>query len=169
MRKARILAIVAALMVVASASSAAALDAASIRKRLVVAVPAEVNVVGLVGGVRPEVMIRLFDEGSASHIRLAAGLLFGAEYTYVPLALGYRAIYRAGKTIRPTVGVGVEWQSFIISDADAVMRAALYVDYGVRFELPNNHAISVQLGPDLAMWSEPGVGFSARAGWSYTF
>ena len=67
-----------------SAAFAGALDA----DHFSVGLPAEVDLVGLAFGVRPELLWRPF--GGATHVRVATGLMVGPELAFVPFSLSVR-------------------------------------------------------------------------------
>lgn len=99
--------------------------------RLTAGLGAEVNVIGLSLGPRLELAYRPFEPLSASRIRVAVAVDPGPEFVYLPVALGYRAVFRQDKTVRPLLGAGLELQQFLISDAPTERRLSTYWEAGL--------------------------------------
>lgn len=125
--------------------------------------PVEWDLVGLAYGVRPEVLWRFGGEGARSRLRVAAGVLAGREYVYVPLAIGYRAIFRQDRDLRPLVGAGLEAQWFIISDASPVHRLGVpYLEGGAELAITDRLTLGGLAAFDVSLFSEPGFSLVMR-------
>lgn len=122
----------------------------------------EVTIVGLTYGVRPELLFRLGPEGSASRLRLSFGILGGPDQLFVPVSLGYRAMYRQHATVQPLFGVGLELQNRLVSDADPVRQFGLYLEGGVGFAFLERFSVGAVLGLDVMFFGGPGVGLGPR-------
>lgn len=136
-------------------------------RRFTLAASAEVNLVGLCFGPRLELNWRPFEPGSASRVRLAIAFDYGPEFFYIPVALGYRAVYRQAHVVRPLVGVGVEAQQFVISDAPTISRLSGYLEGGVLFGFDEHWDAGAVLSLEYAPAFSPGL--SARLQVSRTF
>lgn len=129
---------------------------------LEVGVPFEVDLVGLVYGLRPEALWR-FGKDDASRLRLAIGLLPGPEYFYLPVSFGYRAVWGSGRW-HPEAGLGVEQQTFLVPDAPPSSRTSFYFELGLGVDFGEHWTATVSMAPDFAPFGEPGPGMSLRAG-----
>lgn len=123
----------------------------------------EVTVVGLTYGVRGELLFRLGPPGVASRLRLSLGVLGGPDQVFMPVSLGYRAVYRQHATVRPLFGVGLEVQHRLVSDADLVRQYGVYLEGGVAFALTPRLSLGALLGLDVMVFGGPGVGLGPRA------
>ena len=130
--------------------------------RLELGIPAEVTLVGLTGGVRPELLFRPAEPGSASRLRVAVGLLIGPEQLFIPISLGYRAVYRQGRVVQPLVGAGLELQHRLVGDAPPVRSLGLYLEGGVGFAITPRWSVGVLVTVDVMMLGVPGFGFGPR-------
>jgi hypothetical protein len=131
--------------------------------RFEVGVPAEVTLVGLTAGLRPEVLFRFGAPGTASRLRFAVGVLAGPEQLFVPLSLGYRAVYRQGELVQPVFGVGLELQHRFAFDLPVVRAFGLYLEGGVGFEVAPGWSVGALLAVDVMVVGMPGFGFGPRA------
>jgi hypothetical protein len=132
-------------------------------------VAAEVTLVGLTAGVRPELLFRPGDEGSVSRLRLAVGVLAGPDQLFVPLSLGYRAQFRQAHVVQPLVGGGVELQHRFVRDLAPVRQLGAYLEGGVVFALTAHLSLQLILGVDLMVLGGPGFGFGPRLGVGWRF
>ena len=130
--------------------------------RLAVGLPAEVDIVGLAVGARPELLWQPFDAEGRLHLRAAAGLLLGREYLYTPVGLGARWIGRPERRWHPVGGLGLEQQNFWVTDARPVTRTAMAFDLGLQMEARPGDHIGLLLSPEFAFLGEPGPGLSVR-------
>lgn len=123
----------------------------------------EVTLVGLTGGVRGELLFRLGPPGVASRLRLSLGVLGGPDQLFIPVSLGYRAVYRQRATVQPLFGVGLEVQHRLVSDAPVVRQLGVYLEGGVGFAvLPARLTLGALLGLDVMFLGGPGVGLGPR-------
>lgn len=135
---------------------------------LTVGVPLEYNVLGQNIGLRPELLVG--GPQGTHNLRVAAGVLPGPEYLYLPANLGYRLIVgrRAGWPVLPAVGGGVETQVFVLGDAPAVRRVAYTVELGASWQINPHWALGAQAAGELSLYRVPGFGVSVRALLSWT-
>lgn len=130
--------------------------------RFEVGAGAELTLVGLAGGLRAEALYRPGDAGSRSRLRLAPGFLMGPEFSYVPLAVGYRAVFRQDARLRPLLGTGLEFQQRWVSDAPAVRQLAFYAEAGLQAALGQGWSAGLQTSVDWAFLGPPGPGLVLR-------
>lgn len=125
-------------------------------------IPAEVDLVGLALGLRPELLWRPF--GGATHLRVATGLMIGPELVFVPLSLTVRGRWFPAAEVHPVAGLGVELQTFSTSDHPTVARVAWLGELGLDVDLDERWSVGFVLEPGFA--PKPLIGFSAalRAG-----
>jgi hypothetical protein len=137
-------------------------------RRLEYGLSPEITLVGLAYGARAEVLLRLGEEGSASRLRLAPGLLVGPEFVYTPLALGYRALFNSRGVVRPLVGFGLEYQQRSVHDAPPARQLGLYVETGLAVGLGRHLSVGLVGGLDVTFLGGPGAGLSGRLllGWT---
>ena len=150
-------------------AGAPAAEAGPALTRFELVVPAEVTLVGLTFGVRPELLFRLGEEGTRSRLRLAAGLFIGPEHTFVPVSFGYRALFRQGATVQPIVGLGVEFQQRFVSDLPTVRQGAVYVEGGVSFELTARWSVGAMISIDVSLLGGAGASVDPRLHLGYRF
>lgn len=155
-------ALVVALVAASATAQPVAREAPLSRQRFEVGLPAEVTLVGLTAGVRPELLFRFGDAGSRSRLRLAAGVLAGPEQLLVPLAAGYRAVYRPGRRVQPLFGVGVEAQLRFVTDAPVVPAFGGYLEGGVGVVVAARVSVSAMLAADVMVLGTPGFGLTPR-------
>ena len=129
-----------------------------------VGVMGDVTLVGLTGGVRPEVLVRPFTKAPGFNLRAAVGFNGGAEFGFVPFNVGLRGVVVPKKRVHPLFGTGVELQVMWMVDAPPVVRPALYFEAGVRVDLKDNLGIAFHAAPDIGFGPKPGFGMSLRLG-----
>lgn len=134
--------------------------------RLSVGAGAEVTLVGLAFGVRPELLFRPFRADGIGHLRIAAGVMQGPELTFIPANLGYRAIFSPGRSARAHLGLGLEWQNFFYGGDSPRSRLAAYAETGFEFEIFDGGWIGLQYAPDFALTGF-GFGFATRVTFRY--
>ena len=134
--------------------------------RLSVGGGAEVDLVGLAFGARPELLFRPFRPDGRSNLRLAAGVMQGPEITFVPVNLGYRLILSPGRPARAHIGGGLEWQNFWYGGDAPKSRLAMYLETGFEFEIFDGGWVGLQYAPDFALTGF-GFGFATRATFRY--
>jgi hypothetical protein len=146
-------------VLVATTARADEPECATAPARFTLVLPAEVTIVGLTYGIRPELLYRPGAPDAASRLRIAVGLLDGPDQLFVPLSVGYRAVYRGRQRVQPAVGVGLELQHRLVSDYPAVRQYGLYVEGGVGFAATPQLAFGAI---DLMLYGGPGVGLGSR-------
>ena len=122
-----------------------------------VGVPAEVDLVGLAFGVRPELLWRPF--GGATHLRVATGLMVGPELAFVPVSLSVRGRWFPKGRVHPIAGIGAELQTFYASDHAPVARASYFGELGVDVDVADRWSVGLVLEPGFA--PKPLIGFGA--------
>ncbi|MBL8921338.1 MAG: hypothetical protein JNJ54_20935 [Myxococcaceae bacterium] len=137
--------------------------------RLELQVPFEVTLVGLTWGVRPELLIRPGEAGTVSRVRVAVGVFAGKDQVFLPLSVGYRAVFRQGRLVQPAVGAGLELQHRLVSDLAAVRQFGVYVEGGVGFSVTPRLSFGLMVSLDLMLVGGPGIGLGPRlfAGWRF--
>lgn len=146
----------------APARGAEVSDPEGFTARLELGLPAELTLVGLTGGVRPELLLRVGAAGTASRLRVAVGLFAGPEQLFVPVSLGYRAVYRQGRTVQPVFGVGFELQHRLVADFHPVRSFGLTLEGGVGFAVAPRWSLGVLVTTDFMFLGLPGFGFGPR-------
>jgi hypothetical protein len=137
--------------------------------RFSLGVPAEVNIIGLAYGVRPEVLYRPFSTDGGTHLRLAVGVLPGPEFVYVPLNVGWRQIFRRAHRLQPHVGAGFEEEILIITEADNVHRRLIYLETGLEWRFMPQGLIGLQMAPSLSVFARPGLILPVRLTFRWDF
>ncbi|MFZ5442500.1 MAG: hypothetical protein ACOZQL_20995 [Myxococcota bacterium] len=137
--------------------------------RFEVALPVEVTLIGLTAGVRPEVLFRPGEPGTVSRLRLAIGVLGGPDQLFVPVSLGYRAVFRQEHVVQPTLGLGLEVQHRAVFDFPLVQQFGLYVEAGCGFAVTKQLSLGAMLAVDVMFLGGPGLGIGPRlwAGWRF--
>jgi hypothetical protein len=131
--------------------------------------PAEVTLVGLTAGVRPEVLFRLGEPGARSRLRVAAGVFVGPDQLFVPVSVGYRVVFRQNALVQPMLGFGAEVQFRFVSDVAPVPALGAYLEGGVAVQLIDHWSLGLAVTTDLMIWFTPGFGFGPRATLGYRF
>jgi hypothetical protein len=157
MRTSAVLAV--AILVLAHTAHAEAPGAA---ERFTIGVPAEVTLVGLTAGVRPEVLYRFGDADARSRVRFAVGFLDGPEQFFMPFSLGYRAICRTRASVQPQFGAGFEVQNRIVSDYPTVRQYGFYVEGGVGYAATSQLSFGAMVALDVMLYGGPGAGLGPR-------
>lgn len=146
-----------------SAAFAGALDA----DHFSVGLPAEVDLVGLAFGVRPELLWRPF--GGATHVRVATGLMVGPELAFVPFSLSVRGRWFPKGRVHPIAGLGAELQTFYASEHPAVARASYYGELGVDVDVAEDWSVGLIVEPGFAPKPLIGFGAAVRLGVTRSF
>jgi hypothetical protein len=131
-------------------------------ERFTFGLPAEVTLVGLTYGARPEVLYRFGERRSRSRIRFAVGLLDGPEQLFVPISLGYRAILRQHGVVRPSLGGGVEMQQRFVPDYMTVRQYGAYVEGGVEVAFAPKWSVGTIVALDVMVAGGKGAGLGPR-------
>lgn len=129
-----------------------------------IGIPAEVDLVGLAFGVRPELLWRPFDAEGAAELRFAVGVAVGPELAFVPIDLGVRAHWFPRKTVHPITGLGGEVQTIHAAHIASVVRPAVYVELGVDVDVSAAWSVGVLAEVDFAPPPAFGLGGVARVG-----
>lgn len=130
---------------------------------LTVGAPVEYDLIGSNLGLRPELLWRPIAEDSALNLRAAVGLLPGPEYLYLPASLGVRGEWgrRADWRVRPSAGLGVEAQNFVVTDHSPISRVGFYAELGAVWVIGQS-VVGLQVAPELSLFNRPGGGMSLR-------
>lgn len=145
-------------------------DSTATTSRFTVGLGLETAIVGLSFGVRPELQYRLGPPGTISHFRTSVGLLFGPEFTFVPVSIGYRAVFRQGKTVQPLLGTGLQSNFFLVSGGPVFAQLGVfYLEGGSGFALNDRLSIGAAASLEWAFIGEPGPGLALRVfgGWKF--
>lgn len=121
---------------------------------------AEIDLVGLAYGVRPEFLYRPIAD-SGANLRIAVGLLAGPEITFLPASIGYRHVWSRNRRVRPHLGGGLEYQTFWYGGDHPTSRSALYVETGFEIRV-GKMWLGIQGAPDLSVFSGFGFGLAGR-------
>ena len=127
-----------------------------------IGIPAEVDLVGLAFGVRPELLWRPF--GGATHLRVATGVMAGPELVFVPLSLSVRGRWFPKGRVHPIAGIGGELQTFYASDHPVVARAAYFGELGLDVDIVKPWSVGLILEPGFSPNPLLGFGMVARLG-----
>ena len=139
-------------------------------------VPLEVDVVGLAVGVHPEALYRPLDPEGGFHLRAAAGAMFGRELTLLsPLAFGVRQEMFPSKMIQPGVGLGLQWQTFVVYEDKVHNRIDMYMEMTLNVRVHEEFEVGLQLSPEFGMigmsnqglYSTFGLGMASRLSVQY--
>ena len=149
--------------VLLSAAQAAPFDA----DRVSIGVPAEVDLVGLAFGVRPELLWQPFHADGAAQLRVATGLMVGPELVFVPVSLTMRGRLRPKAVVHPILGTGAELQTFYSSGHPAVARLAWLGELGLDVDVGDRWSIGLVLEPGFAPPPLFGFGAAVRVGAVY--
>jgi hypothetical protein len=142
----------------------AATESPSAAHRFTIGLPAEVTLVGLTLGIRPEVLYRFGCAGARSRLRVAIGLLDGPDQFFVPVSVGYRAIFRQRSTVNPMVGAGGEMQNRMVSDFPTVRQYGVYLEGGLGIKATQRLTFDFAAALDVMLLGGPGAGLGLRLG-----
>lgn len=137
-------------------------DGASIRSPRTVTAGLEMSLVGLSFGQRAEFLWRMGGPGSVSHLRLHAGALAGPELVFVPMGIGYRALFREDMTVQPFVGLGYEAHFFLTDGPVYSQLASIYAELGCAFAIDDRFSVGPALSLDWTFAGERGPGLQTR-------
>lgn len=152
----------AALLATSLALGASGARAESWRDHVELGIAPEITAVGLSGGARAQLLWRPGGPRTVSRVLLAPGFLSGPEFDYVPVALGYRAVFRHGAVVRPLVGAGVEYQHRWVDDAPAARQLAVYLEFGSMFTVAPHWSVGLAAGMDATVAGGLGFGLLGR-------
>ena len=122
----------------------------------------EVSVVGLSYGPRFELLWRFGAPGTVSHLRTTIAVLPGPEFVFVPIGLGYRAVFRQDKTLQPLVGIGYEAHLFLTDGPVFAQWAALYLEGGAGVAVSDRVSVGAAVSVDWTFAGEQGPGLQGR-------
>lgn len=132
--------------------------------RFSVGVPAEVDLVGLAFGVRPELLWRPVKADGATHLRVATGVMAGPELVFVPLSATVRGRWFPKGDVHPMLGTGAELQTFYSSGHPPVARVAWVGELGLDVDVAERWSVGLVLEPGFAPRPLIGFGMAARLG-----
>lgn len=118
--------------------------------------------IGLSYGPRAEFLWRLGSPGTVSHLRTTMGFLPGPEFVFVPVGVGYRAVFRQDKTVQPLLGVGYEAHFFLTDGPLFAQWAALCFEAGSGFALSERISVGGAVSLDWTVAGERGPGLQGR-------
>lgn len=149
--------------------SATALAGALDAERFSVGLPAEVDLVGLAFGVRPELLWRPVKADGATHLRVATGVMVGPELVFVPLSLTVRGRWFPKGNVHPMLGTGAELQTFYSSGHPAVARMSWVGELGMDVDVAEQWSVGLVLETGFAPSPLFGFGAAARLGAVYAW
>lgn len=129
----------------------------------------EASVVGLSFGPRAEFLWRFGAPGSVSRLRTTLGVLPGPELVFVPLGIGYRAVFREHAIVRPFGGLGYEAHFFLTDGPAYAQWAAIYFEGGCAFGLTDRISVGATTSLDWTFIGERGPGLQGRIFGGYHF
>lgn len=133
--------------------------------RFSIALPVQVNLIGLSGGLQPELLFRPISADSGLHLRVAVGFFGGQEFFHlVPLALGFRWIWLRNMRFQPFLGFGFVWHTFLPYDTYAHNRIDLAIELGFRIAITKGFSIGINISPEFALASFSSAGFYGMFG-----
>ncbi len=133
--------------------------------RLSIALPVQVNLIGLSGGLQPELLFRPISADSGLHLRAAIGFFGGQELLHlVPITLGMRWIWLRHMRFQPFLGFGFIWHSFLPFDAPAHHRIDMAIELGFRIAVAKGFSIGLNLSPEFGLASVSSLGFNRAFG-----
>ena len=130
---------------------------------------AEASVVGLSFGPRAELLWRPGAAGTVSHLRTTVGALAGPELVFVPIGVGYRAVFREQKALRPFAGAGYEAHFFLTDGPAYAQWAAIYVEGGASLAIVDRFSLGLGTSLDWTVAGERGPGLQGRLFGAYQF
>ena len=147
-------------------------------RRMILAVPLEVDIVGLAAGIHPEVLWRPSQKDSSFHLRAATALKPGSEFTlFAPLSVGARWLWFRESPVQVGLGTGLQWKAFLVPNSGAHQRIDWYWEATVEGRVDARQRIGIAAVPEFGMANITGDGFSGtfglglafRATWSYRY
>ena len=118
--------------------------------------------IGAAAGLHPELLWRPFAADGATHLRASVGVLPGLEYTFVPVDLGVRWVWKPWRFFQPLLGAGLESQSFVVEDGGPFWRSSVYAEFGTGLSLTDDVGLSASVVPSFAPVGVPGPGLAGR-------
>jgi hypothetical protein len=130
--------------------------------RFSVGLPIEGHLIGAAAGLHPELLWRPFAADGAMNLRASVGVLPGLEYTFVPVDLGVRWVWKPWRFFQPLLGAGLESQSFVVEDGGPFWRSSIYAEFGTGLSLTDDIGLSASIVPSFAPIGVPGPGLAGR-------
>jgi hypothetical protein len=122
----------------------------------------EVSLIGLSYGPRAEMLWRFGGAGTVSHLRTTIGVLPGPELVFVPIGLGYRAVFRQAHLVQPFLGLGWEAHFFLHDGPLFAQSSAVYLETGLGFAISDRALLGCALSLDWTVAGERGPGIQER-------
>lgn len=129
----------------------------------------EASVIGLSFGPRAELLWRFGAPGSVSRLRTTIGVMPGPELVFVPIGIGYRAVFREHAIVRPFAGLGYEAHFFLTDGPAYAQWAAIYFEGGCAFGVTDRVSIGAATSLDWTLVGERGPGLQGRVFGGYRF
>ncbi len=129
----------------------------------------EASVVGLSFGPRAEFLWRFGAPGSVSRLRTTLGILPGPEFVFVPMGIGYRAVFREHAIVRPFGGLGYEAHFFLTDGPAYAQWASIYFEGGCSLGLSDRLSVGAAASLDWTFAGERGPGLQGRLFGGYHF
>lgn len=129
----------------------------------------EASVVGFSIGPRAEFLWRPGAAGTVSNLRVHAGVLGGPEFVFVPIGVGYRAVFGSSGLVQPFAGGGYEAHFFITEGPLFAQLATIYVEGGCGFAVDERFSAGVATSLDWTFAGERGPGLQLRLFGGYRF
>lgn len=128
--------------------------------RLSIELPVQVNLIGLSGGIQPELLFRPISADSGLHLRVAMGFFGGLEMIHlVPLAIGARWVWLRHMRFQPFLGLGILWNAFVAFDAPAHHRLDMAIELGFRIAIVKGWSVGLNLSPEFGLAGITDKGF----------
>jgi hypothetical protein len=93
----------------------------------------------------------------------------GPEFVFVPIGIGYRAVFRENSIVRPFGGVGYEAHFFVTDGPAYAQWAAIYFEGGCSFGLTERVSLGAATSLDWTFAGERGPGLQGRIFGGYQF
>jgi hypothetical protein len=130
--------------------------------RFSIGLPVEGHLIGAAAGLHPELLWRPFAADGATHLRASVGVLPGLEYTFVPMDLGVRWVWKPWRFFQPLLGFGLESQSFVVDDGGPFWRSSIYAEFGTGVSITDDIGLAASFVPSFAPVGVPGPGLAGR-------
>jgi len=129
-------------------------------------IPAEVTIVGLTYGVKPEIVYTPFEQAKWLEAKASVGIMPGPEYFSTPLTLGIRGRY-FDFALHPMAGMAITEDFLWISDAPPVIRTAVEMDLGLSYDINDQWSIDAQAYTGWSIINDIGPTAGMRLGVRY--
>jgi hypothetical protein len=81
---------------------------------------------------------------------------------FVPIGVGYRAVFRQDQTVKPFLGLGYEAHFFLNDARNYAQWAAVYLEAGLGFAINDRTLVGCALSADWTFAGERGPGLQER-------